>query len=539
MFVVLAVVAAMLISSVCAETVMPSASIDGSTINITYAETDAGYGTFIYVFSTRVGENMVISESLMNSNLVYAGVGSSGLASVNVPVEAYGVYTVVLGAKGFSAAKADRTIYILYEEPGIKDEALTAITNTSSASDMINKIQEYNNKAYILELSNVDDYQQELIYELVKAKGVNTTLNQIIESVEFAGEIAEIRNADIKRISEILINNKDVFGVDGDIDSVKNEAAAAVKNRLAGNETATKLKTIIREEVALALLNNAPTSQIIETIYKYNDVFDAQLSSRLSDISEYELEKVLANVVFLNANAVEGIVNKAIDDIYKEQPKIGNNTSTMPRGGGGGYVVPSTLKQSEVEIINEDENKIVELSDLAGYEWAEGYINYIYENAIMTGDGNGSFRPGDNLTREEFTKILITAFGGGKIDEMEIKFTDVEADAWYKPYIATASKLGITAGVTEETFGTGQYITRQDAAVMLQRAADAYYLNFEKKQTLVDFTDYDTVSDYARAAVDTLARAQIINGFEDGSFRPHNNITRAEIAKIIFECIKQ
>ena len=74
---------------------------------------------------------------------------------------------------------------------------------------------------------------------------------------------------------------------------------------------------------------------------------------------------------------------------------------------------------------------------------------------------------------------------------------------------------------------------------MLLRAADAYYMNFEKKQTLVDFTDYDAVSDYARVAVDTLARAQIINGYEDGSFKPQGYITRAEIAKVIYTCIVQ
>ena len=74
---------------------------------------------------------------------------------------------------------------------------------------------------------------------------------------------------------------------------------------------------------------------------------------------------------------------------------------------------------------------------------------------------------------------------------------------------------------------------------MLLRAAEAYYKNLEKKTTLIDFTDYDTVSDYAVVAVDTLARAQIINGFEDGSFRPQDNITRAEIAKVIYACIAQ
>ena len=85
----------------------------------------------------------------------------------------------------------------------------------------------------------------------------------------------------------------------------------------------------------------------------------------------------------------------------------------------------------------------------------------------------------------------------------------------------------------------GQYLTREDAAVMLQRAAEATYHDITKKQTLVGFTDQDSVSDYAKIAVDMLARAQIFNGFEDGSFRPQAQITRAEVAKVIYGFVGQ
>ena len=55
--------------------------------------------------------------------------------------------------------------------------------------------------------------------------------------------------------------------------------------------------------------------------------------------------------------------------------------------------------------------------------------------------------------------------------------------------------------------------------------------------TLDDIADYDDVSDYAKVSVDTLARAGIINGFNDGTFRPHSYITRAQAAKIMYECM--
>jgi|GEM_PF-2714535 len=535
-------VAGLLLCSVCAEEIL-SADMDGSTINIRYTETGVGFGTFIYVFNTKVDKNTVIDEQFMDGNLIYAGVGSSGALSVTVPSDVYGVYTVMIGAKGIPAARDDRTVYVLYEEPGVKDDALAAITGAAGANDMVEKLKEYNNRAYILDLSDISN-QQELIYELVRNLGKAATIDRVVKCVKAAAEINEIKSADRMRIAEILENNKESFELDDDIDGVTDKIAEAVANRLQGNESALELKDMVREEAALVVLNDAPTGRIIETILKYNDIFNADISSRLNDISQYELEKVLDNVVFSDVNEVAGIVNRTIDEIYKKQQDSASKSSSSRRGGGGGggssYGVPFTLEPFEVKEMNGDpDDERPSLSDLEGFEWAEEAIHYLYENFIMTGDGNGNFRPGDNLTREEFTKILITAFGGGKIEEVKIQFADVDEDAWYKPYVATACRLGITVGITEDTFGVGQYITRQDAAVMLQRAADAYYLNFEKKQTLVDFTDYDTVSDYARVAVDILARAQIINGFEDGSFRPYRNITRAEIAKIIYECIKQ
>ncbi len=139
---------------------------------------------------------------------------------------------------------------------------------------------------------------------------------------------------------------------------------------------------------------------------------------------------------------------------------------------------------------------------------------------------------------KKLTKILIVAFNDGKTVEKKLKFTDV-SDEWYKPYIETAFSMGIVNGISEDAFGVGQLLTREDAAVMLQRTMDATYKEIVKKQTLVSFTDKDEISDYAKVSVDILARAQIFNGFEDGSFRPKNNITRAEIAKVVYGCLAQ
>lgn len=529
-------------ASVMAETALPAAAVKNGEINITYTETGAGFGTFIYVFDTKVEADTTINQTLIDESLIWTGIGENGSANVVLDDAAYGVYTVVLGAKGMSAAKKDRIIYVLNKEPGIDETAAAEIAGATTAEAMAEQLAEYNYKAYMLDLSDIAN-QKDLIFEVVKAEGEDASLETILSSVDSAQELAEIKTADEEKLAEIIVDNKTILGVDDDIDDLKEIVATNVYEQLEGDESLAEIKTIVQNETALAAVNEAATSDIIETIEKYDAYFTGTLSNKIDDVDEYQLEKVLSDIVFNDVTKVIDIVNDEIDKLYDEEEDKPATQKPIGLGGGGGggggYAAPSTLDEPKVDVINDNPEVSSGLTDLGGYEWAYDAISYLYDNNIMTGDGNGSFRPGDNLTREEFVKLIITALGGGKTEAASMKFTDVEEDAWYKTYVETAFSKGIVTGISEETFGVGQNITRQDAAVMLQRAADAYYTSFAKKQTLVDFTDYKDVAEYAKVSVDILARAQIINGYEDGTFRPQGYITRAEIAKVIYACINQ
>lgn len=538
-----------MMNSVFAENASLTAKIEDSTIKVNYTETGAGFGTLIYIFDTKLETEETIDEELMDEHLIYAGVGINGVSSFVLADDAtYGTYTVVTGAKGMPAAKRDRIVYVLNMEPGIDITAAAAISGATSEGEMMMQLDTYNNKAYIFDLSEVGSYQ-DLIYELISTQGSGATIESISASIESAREIATIRTGNETEIAEILVKNKEILGLDDDVDTLAGTVSANVAEKVQGDENIAQLKSLVRSELALAALNNAATSEIIETINKYNDVFGVQFSDKLDKISEYQLEKVLDDIDFTDILEIENIVNTEIENIYNNQlsedgvqrPGSSNSGGAGGGGGGGGYARSITLDKPTVDIINENPktSNAVKISDIADYEWAADAINYLYDNDIMTGDGSGIFRPDDSLTREEFVKILIAAFGAGKTETTTLGFTDVTEGAWFKPYIETAFGKGIVTGISAQSFGVGQYITRQDAALMLLRAADAYYMKFEKKQTLVDFTDYDAVSDYARVAVDTLARAQIINGYEDGSFKPQGYITRAEIAKVIYTCIVQ
>lgn len=87
-------------------------------------------------------------------------------------------------------------------------------------------------------------------------------------------------------------------------------------------------------------------------------------------------------------------------------------------------------------------------------------------------------------------------------------------------------------GISEDTFGVGMSVSRQDAAALISRAmklTDKYNADAEL------FTDEADISDYALKSVKILRQMGIISGYEDGSFRPLGTITRAEAAKMLYE----
>ena len=120
-------------------------------------------------------------------------------------------------------------------------------------------------------------------------------------------------------------------------------------------------------------------------------------------------------------------------------------------------------------------------------------------------------------------------------------FEDVTEAHWFAPYVAKAKNAGIVNGISETLFGAGLSITRQDAAVMLYNALLREGV-IDKAETMLTFADADYVSEYAKTAVGYMNKCGAIAGYEDGTFRPQNTITRAEFAVVlgrIFDTLKK
>ncbi len=135
----------------------------------------------------------------------------------------------------------------------------------------------------------------------------------------------------------------------------------------------------------------------------------------------------------------------------------GKKTSFSP------VVVPATPSKPVTE---PEKNEFKGFSDIADVEWAKESINRLVEKNVIAKDEK--FRPNDYITREEFVKMAVTAFN--MYDKnAKAEFTDVKGDEWFAPYIASAFANGIVTGNPDGSFGIGKNITRQEIAVILCR----------------------------------------------------------------------
>lgn len=108
-------------------------------------------------------------------------------------------------------------------------------------------------------------------------------------------------------------------------------------------------------------------------------------------------------------------------------------------------------------------------SDVTPSHWAYTAIEDLTKRGIVNGNDDGTFGPNDNITREAFVKMLVTAMDS-EIMWYETPFKDVAEDAWYYNFVATAVNAGIVNGIEDDFFGVGYNITRQDICVLIHRA---------------------------------------------------------------------
>ena len=161
--------------------------------------------------------------------------------------------------------------------------------------------------------------------------------------------------------------------------------------------------------------------------------------------------------------------------------------------------------------------------------WSEEEVCFLYDQEVVQGHSERNYLPNSNVTRAEFLKISLLNLGYVIYAVQSADFTDVNPGDWYYQYATFARSKGFVSGYDDGSFLPNNDITRGEAIVMTLDIAGI--IAYGTSDTINRYYDVST-SDWFAPAVAVATDYGIIEGYGDGSFRPHDQITRAEAAVI-------
>ncbi|MDY3927966.1 MAG: S-layer homology domain-containing protein [Clostridia bacterium] len=421
------------------------------------------------------------------------------------------------------------------------DEMSKKETNAANVKTM-REYMEKNYKALYLEL----DYYNQLS-DMAKNTVVTLMMNH---DGEYAH--ADIRTEFIKSIATAWAN--DGKPIDTIVKAYPNDikldmyekygtlkSKTLVDNSIKSAKDYENLTKIFNRMTALSMLNESEPSGIGDVLKNYNQYLISDKAYEHYRKNESSCIRNITNKNFDSTEKLEQAILSKSESGGTDEGNSGNSGNSGNKGSGSsksnsGITAPAT--SHPVIPQTKPENNSLPFTDLKNYSWAYTAIEHLYNNKICSGKDEVTFAPQDNILREEAVKLIVNSFGIESNADTKLDFTDVPEDAWYAEFIKGALASKIAEGISETEFGTGTNITRQDLAVMLYRALKA---DGRKIDIIIDnkaeLNDLDEVSEYAATAVNYLIEIGAITG-SDGKFRPHDYITRAEAAQMIYSVIK-
>lgn len=263
------------------------------------------------------------------------------------------------------------------------------------------------------------------------------------------------------------------------------------------------------------------------------------------------MRSLTGDAVTYKINTEEKTMNSTVDMYYKVEPVEGKlviqNVSedgilalTKLKVTGAGTTTNDVSVETTPEAIRYAMAlmrgiDVPQFTDVAEDAWYHDYVYDLVYRGVVNGMTATTYEPEGKLTRAQFVKLLACSLEEAetlKTYEGQHPFTDSEGH-WAETYIAWAKDKGIVEGVSATEFDPEAPITREQMATIFGRYALKQGIELPKSENAAgSFPDADKISEYAREFVELMRIAGILNGYEDGTFRPQGNATRAEAAKL-------
>ena len=222
---------------------------------------------------------------------------------------------------------------------------------------------------------------------------------------------------------------------------------------------------------------------------------------------------------------------------YKYTPANGfsgeDKFTVVARDNYGNY---SSVKTVSVKV----EKNNVSFVDTTGH-WCENAAICLYKlgaTEVADYEEGMMFCPDDSISREEFVVTAMKAMGITTLTDYNTSFSDNSSiDVKYRPYIATAQRMGYISG--KEADGVNYFdpkgtITKAEAAVMLNNI-----IALEEDEYIMTFADDGAIPAWAKSAVYALTSAGVFNGDGDGVIAPSALLSRAETVQMLYNIIEK
>lgn len=211
------------------------------------------------------------------------------------------------------------------------------------------------------------------------------------------------------------------------------------------------------------------------------------------------------------------------------------NEIALTDKGNGKYTF--TMPASRVTVEASFAPAPLPFEDVAPGAWYESAVRYAYFHNIMEGMRETEFAPATALTRAMAVQILYNLEGQPDISDENLgyPYEDVDAQAWYGDAVYWARLTGVATGYGDGTFQPGDSITRQEFAQMLYNYAKYKGYDLSAEGDLSQFPDSESVADWAEAAMSWANGNELINGHDDGTIDAGGAGTRAQAASILMQ----
>ncbi len=232
-------------------------------------------------------------------------------------------------------------------------------------------------------------------------------------------------------------------------------------------------------------------------------------------------------VVISSDGTVETIIGKCVK--YNAQIMVQvkvNHLST--------FIVTN---ETEKEVVAQPQNGAMNFSDVKENQWFCEAVKFVYEAGLMNGEGENSFNPNGNLNRAMLVTILYRLEQSPEVTTTS-KFTDVKAGLWYSEAVIWASENGIVNGYEDNTFKPMNNVSREEMAAMLMRYAKFKQIDVSATKDISGYQDAAQVAEWAKQNMAWSNSAGLIQGDEHNNLNPQGKATRAEAAMILMRLVK-